>query len=338
MQKLFIITNESIFRQGNKFYCDNIDLKSNPESLNKSFEVNLIARSSKFKRSHKINIPNISVFKSFFSYIFNLIIISRRENIKYLIISISPYTFFACVFLKLLGKKPIVYLRSDGFKEYKSILGFTGSAIYFFMFNIVALISNIISCSKIILRGKKGFVLNPSQLDEDWFKNIKVQDIKIFKLLYVGRLRVEKGIFSLLEMIKDKNDFSLTIVGEEQNISNKINQKNILIKKIQNDKKKLIKIYDDHNIFILPSYTEGYPMVLLESLARQRPVVIFEDIKHIKNNQKGIFVCKRNYDHLKNTLNFIKKNYSKINNDLKKNSLPTKKTFIDNFVSYLNKL
>ena len=56
MQKLFIITNESIFRQGNKFYCDNIDLKSTPESLNKSFEVNLIARSSKFKRSHKINL------------------------------------------------------------------------------------------------------------------------------------------------------------------------------------------------------------------------------------------------------------------------------------------
>ncbi len=33
-----------------------------------------------------------------------------------------------------------------------------------------------------------------------------------------------------------------------------------------------------------------------ESLARRRPVLIFEDIKHIIKDRKGIFVSKRNID------------------------------------------
>ena len=41
-KKLFIFSNESIYTQGNKFYCDNIDLKSIPEELSKYFEVNVI--------------------------------------------------------------------------------------------------------------------------------------------------------------------------------------------------------------------------------------------------------------------------------------------------------
>ena len=37
MKKLFIISNESIYEKSNKYFCDNIDLKSTPEGLNKKF-------------------------------------------------------------------------------------------------------------------------------------------------------------------------------------------------------------------------------------------------------------------------------------------------------------
>ena len=40
MKKLFIISNESIYENNNQYFCDNIDLKSTPEGLNKNFEVN----------------------------------------------------------------------------------------------------------------------------------------------------------------------------------------------------------------------------------------------------------------------------------------------------------
>ena len=43
-KKLFIFSNESIFIQDEKYFCDNIDLKSSPEGLNKKFEVNLFGR------------------------------------------------------------------------------------------------------------------------------------------------------------------------------------------------------------------------------------------------------------------------------------------------------
>ena len=55
-KKLFIFSNESIDLLDNKFYCDNIDLKTTPEGLNKKFEVHLFGRKSKINRSHEIKI------------------------------------------------------------------------------------------------------------------------------------------------------------------------------------------------------------------------------------------------------------------------------------------
>ena len=43
-KKLFIFSNESISVDDEKFYCDNIDLKSTPEGLNKKYEVNLLVK------------------------------------------------------------------------------------------------------------------------------------------------------------------------------------------------------------------------------------------------------------------------------------------------------
>ena len=34
-KKLFVFSNENIFSQDEKFFCDNIDIKSTPEGLNK---------------------------------------------------------------------------------------------------------------------------------------------------------------------------------------------------------------------------------------------------------------------------------------------------------------
>ena len=70
------------------------------------------------------------------------------------------------------------------------------------------------------MRGKKGKVIFPSQLDSVWFKKPKSQEVKNFKLLYVGRIRIEKGIFSLANLIKNKRDIS-----HEKN-THKINQSN----------------------------------------------------------------------------------------------------------------
>jgi len=339
MKKLFIVSNESIFNYEGSFFCDNIDLKSTPEGLNNKFEVNLIGRQSKKIRSHRINIKNVKTYRNFLSYLLGILKSLRKKQSKYLIISISPFTFLACILIKLFKKKPIIYLRSDGYGEYKAIFGFFGPIIYHVMFSTLSKISSLISCREYILRNKVGAVVAPSQLTPQWLKNYKEVQTHNVKLLYVGRVKKEKGIYSLLEIIKNNNiNFSLSIVGAEKNSSNLIIQDNVHVYEVENNEHNLIKFYDDHNIFVLPSYTEGHPMALLESLSRLRPVIIFKEIEHVIGDKKGIFVTERNSESFFKTINYVKKNYSNIQQEMKKNKLPTKEGFLKKLSELICKL
>ena len=84
----------------------------------------------------------------------------------------------------------------------------------------------------------------------------------------------------------------------------------------------MIDDYDNHNILILPSYTEGQPYVVDESLARRRPVLIFKDIQHIIKGRKGIFVSERNITSLTKTINHIMQNYFDIQKEIEQNKFP----------------
>ena len=66
--------------------------------------------------------------------------------------------------------------------------------------------------------------------------------------------------------------------------------------------KQNLNIFDEHKIFILPSFTEGQPMALLESLSRLRPAIIFSEIGHVIQNRAGIFISERNMKALRKLL------------------------------------
>tara|TARA_Y100001970_G_C14068254_1_gene767920 strand:+ start:74 stop:1102 length:1029 start_codon:yes stop_codon:yes gene_type:complete len=332
--KLFIISNEKISKSANNFFCDNLDMKSTPEGLKKNFNIQILGRNSSKARSHKINIEKVTLSKTFFGFLNSIFKSFKEKEAKYLIISISPYTFFACILLAIFKKKSMTYLRSDGYEEYKNILGFIGPIIYHLMFSVVSKTSYLIGCNKEVLRGKKGKIIYPSQLTDKWFLNKSSAELDKIKLLYVGRVKVEKGIFSLLNIIKNfKKDISLSIVGIERDVKKTIKQENVNILEIETSEDKLIELYDNHNIFILPSFTEGHPMVLLESLARSRPVIIFDEISHVVGSKKGIFIAKRNPESLLEKIEYIESNYSKIQEDMKNNDLPLKKDFLEGFQS-----
>ena len=338
MKDLIIISNEKIYFDSKSFFCDNIDLKSTPEGLSKNFTIHLIARSTKKKRAFKIEnkLIKIYIFSNIF-YFLNKIKKLEKKNKKILVISISPYTFLASIILSFFKKEYFIYLRSDGFKEYESILGFFGPFIYGFMFSICSKFSNLISCNEKILRKKLGKIVYPSQLSNIWFYSQKEIEPTNPKLLYVGRLREEKGIFSLIEILKKDTSLNLNIVGSD-NLEKSIQvPKNITINLIEKNEKNLIKIYDEHNIFILPSFTEGHPMVVLESLARLRPVIIFDDISHVANNKIGIFICKRDLSDLKEKINYIMQNYINIQDQIKKNILPSKEKFLTDLTNIISK-
>ena len=195
------------------------------------------------------------------------------------------------------------------------------------MFKIVTLKSNIIKCQEKLFTKRKSDIVFPSELNSLWLENLQKPLLDKPRLLYAGRIKVEKGIFSLLKIFDEITlDAHLSIVGNAKNI--KQNNKKISYIGHGFDASELIKIYDNHNIFILPSFTEAHPKVIDESLARIRPVIIFEEIKHIIQNKKGIFVSKRNVKSLLETIDFIMKNYSNIQESMNNNKLPTKQEFI----------
>ena len=326
---LAIVSNEKTYANKNYYYCDNIETKSIPEGLSKDFNIELFVRNSKIEReSHKINLDRVIISKGIVSYISNILKYSN-SNQKYLVISLSPYTFIICLLLFVLRKKVFVYLRSNGYEEYKCYSRYFGPAIYHIMFTLASWTSNLIACRSHILKGKKGLVVSPSQLNEKWFADRKSPNLKNTKLLYIGRIKIEKGVFSLLKIVKEiKSNFSITILNPEKFYNKELESNKVKIIHFRQEHENMIKTYDEHNIFILPSYTEGHPQVLDESLSRLRPVIIFPEISHVKTNREGIFIAERNSESLSNKIEYIMNNYEAIQKKMLNNKLPTKITFL----------
>ena len=117
MKKLFIISNESVYNYENKFFCDNIDLKSTSEGLKNKFEVNIIARKSKKIRSHKININNIKTYGNIISFLFAVFRSTKKNDSNYIVISITPFTMIACIFLRIFKKNQMFTLEVTDIKS-----------------------------------------------------------------------------------------------------------------------------------------------------------------------------------------------------------------------------
>ena len=334
-KELIIINKEKIYKKNGSFYCDNVDMKSIPEGLGKNIKVSIIAVKSKIERNHKIDLKEIRTASNIFEFLYSIFMTFKRKKANYLLVSITPYSFFAYLLLFAFRKKIFVYLRSNGYEEYKAILGFFGSLIYHVMYSFVTFKSDIITCQKRLVKKKNYNLVFPSEIDINWTRNRTKPFISKPKLLYVGRLKVEKGIFSLLEIFdKITTDVELSILGKKENIT--IDNKKVNLIGFENNAQEIIKIYDNHNITILPSFTEAHPKVIDESLARMRPVIIFEEIAHIIQNRYGIFVSKRNAKPLLEVISFILSNYSNILAKMEKNKLPTKKKFISQMIQILN--
>ena len=325
---LVIVNNEKVFKENNSFYCDNLDLKIIPEELNEYYKVQYIVRSSNKKGKQNIKLSDIKTASNIFQFIYFVFKTFKIPNTSYLLVCITPYTFLSFLILFLFGKKRVfVYLFSSGHEEYKHILGSWSVWIYHIMYKIVTSNSKVIVCHERLFNKNKSYLVDISRLDDEWLKNKKDALLDKIRFLYVGRMSQEKGIFDFLEMFNQiKLDAELSIVGNLKN-ENFLN-KNIKPLGYVADPQSLINIYDNHNIMILPSFTEATPYVVDEALSRKRPVIIFEDIAYIAKDKKGIFISKRNMNSFLETTKYIMDNYLEIQKKMEQNDLPTKKGMI----------
>lgn len=332
MKKIIVISNDKIFLNKNNLstkYNDTINILS---ALQKCFDIYLISNINKIKNNFSLNTKK-KIKRFNFKYFFRW----KQKKIKLLMISATPRNLFFFILIKSFFKNldGYLYLRSDGYQEYESKIGKIGYLIYGLMLKYLEQNLKIISVSKYIKCSTKKHLITPSELDNLWFKNIRKADLNVPKLLYLGRYRKEKGIYSLVNLFEKINlNYKLTLAGDNKSIS-KHSSKISVINEVTSYKK-LLNLYDKHNIFILPSFTEGAPKVILESLARKRPVIIFKEIQHVKLNYKGIFVCERKISNLKKCINYIMKNYKKIQSEMTQNKLQNRNNFQNQLLRILN--
>jgi len=339
MKELYLVVNEKIFRKEKNFFCENKDIQSIINYFVLKYNIIIISRYSSFikpfklKKVHKLLNLNFRKFFIFLFFIFN----TRNEKKKILIISITPFNFIIFILFKyFFSCKFYLYLRSNGHEEYENILGKKYVFIYKFMFEYITKYSEVISCHKRLYK-KKCHILYPSELTINWNKKVKKNYFKksIVKILYVGRFKIEKGIYSLLNIFYGlPENIKLTLVGNGNLV--KTYDERIKVVNFVNNETKLIKMYDSSNIVILPSFTEAYPKVIDEALSRFRPVIVFNNLSYIVDDRRGIFVAKRNKKSLMEVIFNIRKNYKLINHDMKKNFLPTKKDFLENLQKIIN--
>ncbi len=332
MKKLIILCNEKVSCDTqNDFYSLNADLQILPDGLNEVYDVECVFRKLKKKANHKFNLKKIKLCSNIFSFLYNVFKTFQIKDSRYLIITITPYTFLSFLLLILFRKKNLfLYLMSSGHEEYRHIIGRYSVWIYDLMFKIMTKNTKVIVCHKRLFEEKKSFLVNPSRLKKNWFENINQPDISKPNFLYVGRINPEKGIINFIDLF-NKLDFDceLCIAGNKDYLKSGSSK----VKKLGyiSDENELIKIYDNCNITILPSFTEAHPYVLEESLARKRPIIIFEEISYVKQGKLGVFISKRDKDSFSEIVKKVIKNYKDIQLEMEKNSLPTQKGMVNRF-------
>ena len=132
---------------------------------------------------------------------------------------------------------------------------------------------------------------------EDFPKTLPQKENKPKKILFLSRIHIKKGIENLIEAWKQldfeiKKDWVIEIVGNgEENYINSLKDKIALEKLVSQIKIKppvfgedKIALFREASLFVLPTFSENFGIVIAESLASYTPVITtkgtpWEDLK-----------------------------------------------------------
>ena len=179
----------------------------------------------------------------------------------------------------------------------------------------------------------------PYGIDLKKFKSLSGKSHDLIRLLFVGRLSIQKNVPLLIRSFKkitEKNlrNIELHIVGDGEEKSKIIN----LIKAEKLEKKvilhgalrgkRLYKIFSNSDIFILTSRNESFGIVLIEAMASGLPIVAsnilgVRDI--IEKNRTGLLVKPEQEDFVKAIEKLL--NNSQLREKLIKNGLEEVKKY-----------
>lgn len=157
---------------------------------------------------------------------------------------------------------------------------------------------------------KKKIKLIYNFIDTNHFKpqNIKKKEKHI---LFIGRFTLQKNLFNLLEAFKDLKGFSLDLIGDgpyKRKLIKKAEEYGINLNFLGVLPNDLIpSVLNQYDIFILPSFFEGNPKVLLEAMSCGVTCIgtNIPGIKEIITHKKNGFLCKKDSKSIAYAIKYI---------------------------------
>ncbi|HCC08708.1 TPA: hypothetical protein DEP81_01865 [Candidatus Woesebacteria bacterium] len=139
---------------------------------------------------------------------------------------------------------------------------------------------------------------------------------KINNYLFLGQLRKEKGIWELIKAFEDKkitNNLYIGGDGPEKPLIIKYISKNNLKNKIfilgRISKEEKADFFSKGEALILPSYSEGFPLVILEAISRKK-IIITTDVSDIRKifGDNVYYCAKKDPESIRKIINKLSKN------------------------------
>ncbi len=223
----------------------------------------------------------------------------RRNIVIWNLSTYSIHKFFVLIFLSSFIKKKIIirFFGSDQIIVYKN------NIIIRKIFNILFLrkiyfMFETRECENFFskIHNRTYFLPNFIKINKKvMFKNKTYEQ----KFIYVGLISSEKGVDLILEFLFRNSKFKCDFYGPISKNYKIQNQYNLIWEKsyrgiVPNEK--LINIYSEYDFTILPSFKEGYPNIVLESLNQGTPLILSNINSLIEMIDKSAIFVDLNYE------------------------------------------
>lgn len=328
--KVLIINNASIVKKNDSFFIFRSDevssyLKSKGHDI-EFFQFGTVANSNIHTFNlieNGFNVTTVNIFRiKIFSYLIAYIVGMWRVIFNDFIYIYYPNNFkFLALFAKLIGKDYGLYLRGS--------LGINSRLSKFlYKHSLVVFCVSPILTKMVVDYGGLGLDKKPTIpfcYEDIVFDRVYIKKDK-YNILYLGRTDKDKGLFELIDAVKKlismQFKFKVDIVGDGnvlEQLKNKVNENGvgdvITFHGAIMEKDMIKNFYLNADIYIFPTYHEGFPRTLCEAMIFGTPVIttfvggipgfMKEDFNSIKIDTKSV-------DSIVEKLTYGLKNYEEL--------------------------